>query len=43
MTDDVLDGMLRQVMSLRDRIDTRRIMPRVRWSNGVPLAAPATA
>ncbi len=32
MTDDVLVAMLRRVMAARDRIDPRKIMPRVRWS-----------
>jgi UDP-sulfoquinovose synthase len=32
MTDDVVAGMLERVMAFRDRIDERRILPRVRWS-----------
>jgi UDP-sulfoquinovose synthase len=31
MTDDVVAAMLEQVMRYTDRIDTRKIMPRVRW------------
>ena len=31
MTDDVLAAMLRQLMEYKDRIDSRKIMPRVRW------------
>jgi UDP-sulfoquinovose synthase len=31
MTDDVVAAMLEQVMRYKDRIDTRKIMPRVRW------------
>ncbi|RMH15372.1 MAG: NAD-dependent dehydratase, partial [Gammaproteobacteria bacterium] len=31
MTDEVLIEMLRQVMRYKDRIDTRMILPRVRW------------
>lgn len=32
MTDDVLAEMLKKVIRYRDRIDTRKIMPRVKWS-----------
>ena len=32
MTDEVVAQMLEQVISYKDRIDTRKIMPRVRWS-----------
>jgi len=32
MTDEVLAGMLARIVANRDRIETRRIMPRVRWS-----------
>ncbi|RME56106.1 NAD-dependent dehydratase, partial [Candidatus Parcubacteria bacterium] len=31
MTDEVLVEMLKQVMRYKDRIDTRKILPRVRW------------
>ncbi len=31
MTDDVIASMLEQVMTYRDHIDVRKIMPRVRW------------
>jgi UDP-sulfoquinovose synthase len=31
MTDEVLASMLQQVMRYKDRIDTRKIMPRVKW------------
>ena len=31
MTDEVLAAMLEQVMRYKDRIDTRKILPRVRW------------
>jgi UDP-sulfoquinovose synthase len=32
MTDEVVAQMLEQVIRYKDRIDTRKIMPRVRWS-----------
>ena len=32
MTDDVVAAMLERVLEYKDRIDNRRIMPRVRWS-----------
>jgi len=32
MTDDVIAAMLERIIENRDRIDTGRIMPRVRWS-----------
>lgn len=32
MTDEVVAGMLERVMAFRDRIDERKILPRVRWS-----------
>jgi len=32
MTDDVIAGMLEQVIKYRDLIDPGKIMPRVRWS-----------
>jgi UDP-sulfoquinovose synthase len=32
MTDDVIAGMLEQVMSYQDLIDTNKVLPRVRWS-----------
>jgi len=32
MTDDVVAGMLAEVISYRDRIDTNRILPRVSWN-----------
>jgi UDP-sulfoquinovose synthase len=31
MTDEVLAELLQQVMRYKDHIDTRKIMPRVRW------------
>lgn len=31
MTDEVIAGMLEKVLQYKDRIDTNRIMPRVRW------------
>ncbi len=46
MTDDVVAAMLERVVAYRDRIDPRRIMPRVRWKDGFksngtqPAAAP---
>lgn len=33
LTDDMLEGMLRKVVDHKDRIDTGKIMPRVRWNN----------
>jgi len=32
MTDDVVEGMLREVLKYKDRIDEDKIMPRVKWS-----------
>ncbi|MEX2552090.1 MAG: NAD-dependent dehydratase, partial [Actinomycetota bacterium] len=32
MTDDVVAGMLEEVLRYRDNIDPRKILPRVRWS-----------
>ncbi len=32
MTDDVLASMLEKILKYRDRIDSRKIMPRVKWS-----------
>jgi len=32
MTDDVLAEMLEQVIRYKDKIDTNKILPRVRWS-----------
>jgi len=32
MTDDVLAEMLEQVIRYKSNIDTRKIMPRVKWS-----------
>jgi UDP-sulfoquinovose synthase len=37
MSDDVIAAMLERVLHHRDRIDVRRIMPRVRWK---PASAP---
>lgn len=31
MTDEIIGGMLEKVLKYKDRIDTNRIMPRVRW------------
>lgn len=31
LTDDVIEGMLNEVIKYKDQIDTRKIMPRVRW------------
>lgn len=31
MTDEIIGGMLEKVLKYKDRIDTKRIMPRVRW------------
>ncbi len=33
MTDDVITGMLGEVKRHSNHIDTRKIMPRVTWSN----------
>lgn len=32
MTDSVIESMLRQVLRYKDRIDAKKIMPRVKWS-----------
>lgn len=32
MTDDVIEGMLKKVIGCKDRIDVRKIRPRVRWN-----------
>ena len=34
LTDDVVAGMLEKIMLYRDRIDTSKIRPRVRWKEG---------
>jgi UDP-sulfoquinovose synthase len=39
MTDDVLAEMLEKVIRYKDQIDTRRIMPRVRWKPGSESSA----
>lgn len=33
MTDEVIAGMLEQVKKYQDRIDQRKILPRVKWSS----------
>lgn len=33
MTDEIIAAMLEKVIAYKDQIDTRKIMPRVRWSN----------
>jgi UDP-sulfoquinovose synthase len=32
LTDDVLAGIMTEIIRYKDRIDVRRILPRVRWN-----------